>query len=182
MIPQDVYLNGKIITVPRKGVSSEYKIVWDTATLTEPPNEEDLRVASNRDDVHFVRELKNARMLYNSTSSSSDRGSGTISESNRRSVRMENSRETHQSTSTGQDVVVETGRMVSRLRMNPILMSTPTTNNNLDLNGNENNDSSESEEEDNMHGFHKDDECFTGDDDVRVLNVDDLLHGAAAMI
>jgi len=95
---------------------------------------------------------------------------------------MENSRKTRQSTSTGQDVVVETGRMVSRLCMTPILMSTPTTNNNLDLNGNENNDSSESEEEDNMHGFHKDDECFTGDDDVRVLNVDDLLHGAAAMI
>lgn len=177
MIPQDVYLNGKIIAVPRKGVSSEYKIVWDTTTIAEPPNKEDLRVAINRDDIRFVRELKNARMLYDSTSSSSDRGSGTISESNRRSARMENSRETRQSTNSGQDVVVDTGRMVSRLRMNPILMSTPTTNNNLDLNGNENNDSSESEEEDNMHGFHKDDECFTGDDDVRVLNVDDLLHG-----
>ena len=164
MIPQDVYLNGKIIAVPRKGVSSEYKIVWDTTTIAEPPNKEDLRVAINRDDIRFVRELKNARMLYDSTSSSSDRGSGTISESNRRSARMENSRETRQSTNSGQDVVVDTGRMVSRLRMNPILMSTPTTNNNLDLNGNENNDSSESEEEDNMHGFHKDDECFTGDD------------------
>jgi len=82
-IPNDVYLNGKIVAVPRKGVSSEYKIVWDTTTLTEPPNKEDLRVAINRDDARFVRELKNAQMLYDSTSSSSDRGSGTISESNR---------------------------------------------------------------------------------------------------
>jgi hypothetical protein len=59
-IPQDVYLNGKIVAVPRKGVSSDYKIVWDTTTLTEPPNEEELRVSINRDDVRFVRELKNA--------------------------------------------------------------------------------------------------------------------------
>jgi hypothetical protein len=93
-------------------------------------------------------------------------------------VIIQNSSETRQSTITGQDVVVESGRMVSRLRMNPILTSTPTTNNNFDLNENYNNDSSESEEEDNMRGFHKDDECITGDDvDVRDLNVDDLLHG-----
>ena len=90
MIPQDVYLNGKIIAVPRKGVSSEYKIVWDTTTLTEPPNKGELRVSINRDDVHFVRELKNARILYDSTSSSSDRDR-TSSQSNRRSVRTENS-------------------------------------------------------------------------------------------
>ena len=28
-----------------------------------------------------------------------------------------------------------------------------------------------------MRGIHKDDECITGDEDVRDFNVDDLLHG-----
>ena len=90
---------------------------------------------------------------------------------------MEKVRQTRQSTSTGHDVVLESSRMVTRLRLNPISMSMPATNTNSVPNGDENNDDSESEEEDNMRGFHKDDESIAGDDDVRDLNVDDLLHG-----
>ena len=131
IIPQDLYLNGKIVAVPRKGVCSEYKIVWDTSTLMDPPNEENLWVTVNRDVLCFVHELRRARILYDCTRSSTDCPSGTMSESNRQSARMESDRETCQSTSTGHDVVMESSRMVTRLRMNPILTLTPATNNNL---------------------------------------------------
>ncbi|KAL3790492.1 hypothetical protein HJC23_012048 [Cyclotella cryptica] len=57
IIPQDLYLNGKLVAVPRKGVSSDYKIVWDTLTFTDPPNEENLQVAVNKDDLCFIANL-----------------------------------------------------------------------------------------------------------------------------
>ena len=50
---------------------------------------------------------------------------------------------------------MESSWVVTRLRMNLIMTSTPATNKNLLLNGDGYNDASESEEEDNMHGFTK---------------------------
>ena len=67
---------------------------------------------------------------------------------------------------------------MTRLRHNPIsTLMTPTNANPVShqIGGNDN-DESNSEEDNDLRGFHNDDELFVGDNVSKCLDVDDLLH------
>ena len=63
-IDRHAYLNGKIIAVPRKGIT-EYKILWDTSSLPHLVlDESKLRRSISRVDNEIVSQLKRARVLF----------------------------------------------------------------------------------------------------------------------
>ncbi len=63
-IDSQLYLNGKITTVPRKGVTI-YEILWDTSSIPHVViNESQLRRIISRDDNDMVSCLKRARVLF----------------------------------------------------------------------------------------------------------------------
>ena len=63
-IDNQVYLNGKVIAVPRKGITV-YEILWDTSSLPHLVlDESQLRRTISREDKEMVSRLKRARVLF----------------------------------------------------------------------------------------------------------------------
>jgi hypothetical protein len=63
-IDNQIYLNGQITTVPRKGITV-YEIIWDTSSLPHLViNESQLRRTISREDKEMVSHLKRARVLF----------------------------------------------------------------------------------------------------------------------
>jgi hypothetical protein len=63
-IPDDVFLDGIIISTPRKGKSDAYRIKWNASTLAVAVNESKLRTVISKDDHVFVSQLKVARVTF----------------------------------------------------------------------------------------------------------------------
>jgi len=63
-IPDDLFLDGIIISMPRKGKSDTYIIQWNTSTLAIIIDESKLRTEVSKDDHVFVCQLKVARVTF----------------------------------------------------------------------------------------------------------------------
>ena len=181
-ISNDLFINGKILSVPRKDTSTSYKLLWDVSQVTI--DEDKLRTTVHKDDIEAISKLKQARLTYDEHYPNSDAPSqGILS-----TVRRKRTRNTMTSTSTSttsldRASISQSNRSMTNLRMSPVFASTSPirVNNNInritdEFSQSRGSSTSDSEPEDELRGFQNSDDIIDSAMNMD-LNENDLLYG-----
>ncbi len=178
-ISNELFINGRILSVPRKDVSSYYKLLWDVSQVSI--DEDKLRLTVHKDDIEAVSKLKQARLAYdekfsNSAHAPSNEILSTVRKRARRNTMTSSTRSTTSLVEGGS--IPQSNRSITNLRMSPVFATTsPIRINNMSRATDDRESSSESESEDEeLHGSQSSDDVLI-ENATNELNADDLLYG-----
>jgi len=186
-IGDDVFLNGKVLSVPSKG-TKVYKVFWDTSTLAIPVDESKLRVIVCRHEKGNVNALKRARILFDEEYPNGAPPPGVLSINSTRLRRKKSSSANCQRSnnpSIQQSVnfasnITPPNRSLTNLRMAPILNNASTHGPNS-MEGNVRMQHIQQNDESDAEVYNPEEEKF-GEDDLednidRYLTLNHRLHG-----
>ena len=180
-ISNDLFINGKILSVPRKDMSSSYKLLWDVSQITLDENK--LRTMVHKDDIEAVSKLKQARLTYDEHYPNSYAPShGILSTVSRKRTRKNTTSTSTSTTSLDGGSISQSNRSMTNLRMSPVFASTsPICANNINCttdlcSQSLRSSTSDSEPEDEMRGFQNSDDIIDSAMNMD-LNENDLLYG-----
>ena len=124
-ISNELFINGRILSVPRKDVSSYYKLLWDVSQVSI--DEDKLRLTVHKDDIEAVSKLKQARLAYdeklsNSAHAPSNEILSTVRKRARRNTMTSSTRSTTSLVEGGS--IPQSNRSITNLRMSPVFATT----------------------------------------------------------
>jgi hypothetical protein len=200
-IPDDVFLDGIIISVPRQVKSNSYRIIWDTSSLHIPIGEGDLRSTVMKGEEDKIQQLKLARSKFDTTypngpppgilsikhrsRKANNAGKKKQANSSKRkknaSKKKQTIRQSNETDVLHKDIQTmelnSANRSVTNLRMAPVLTEMVFNNQHPMVTQNHIENEDDSDPDDELFAFQDDDDDEYDNVVGHTLNQQDLLHG-----